>query len=75
MLENLWSKFAIVAIGVIHHDHMAIRADVFASHMDWPLVVTQSWWSILYGFAAEKGANFVYGIIIDHAPVEPIAFD
>lgn len=75
MFENLWSEFAVVETGIVYDDHMAIRSDVFASDLDRSLVVAQSWWPILHGFAAEKGFDFVDGIIVDHASVEPIAFD
>lgn len=75
MFENFRSKFAIVEIGIVYHDHLAIRSNVFASNLDWTLVVTQSWWLILYAFTTKESVDIINGIVIDHAPIEPIAFD
>lgn len=75
MLENFRSKFAIVEIGIIYHDHMAIRPDVFASNLDRTLVVTQSWWFILHEFTTKKSVDIINGAVFDHASVEPIAFN
>lgn len=75
MFENIRSKFAIVKNGIIYHDHMAIRPDVLASDLDWSLVVTEGWWSLLYRFAAKKSADLVHGIVADYASIESVAFD
>lgn len=75
MFENIRLKFAIVEIGIIHHDHMAIRADVLASNLDRTLVVAQSWWPILYGLTAEKSTDLIDGVVVDYASIESIAFD
>lgn len=75
MFEDFRSKFASVPIGVVYNDDMAIRSHVSASNLDWPLVVAQSGWPILYEPTTKESVGIVDGISIDHAPVEPVAFD
>lgn len=75
MFEDFRSQFAVVAFRVVYHDRLAIRSDVFASHLDRPVAVTQGWRTILHGIATEEGVDIVDGIVVDHAPVEPNTFD